>query len=153
MSIWLLAVPIIAVIVISVLSAHRIRARRFSGREDVSFDQVYSQSFQSLGVHHDISAELWSEAATTLRISAAKLRPTDRFDVELRHHLTWLPFVDLNDDFYWAAVGRLKRLKADKKLFEEAKSLGDYVVTFARLEATAKQARHTPSGPAAGSND
>jgi hypothetical protein len=80
----------------------------------------------------------------------ARLRPTDRFDVGLKHRLVWLPFIDVNDDFYLAAVGRLKRLKADKRLFEEAKTS---VTTLSRspgLKRRRTRRGHRPSGRAAG---
>lgn len=136
MTSWLILLPIAAGVAMCIFLAHDIRARKFRNREAVPFDQIYSSNLQSSGVPKDLASELWSEAARTLRIPATKLRPSDRFDRELNYHLSWLPFVDLNDDFYWAAVARLKRLNADKALFENARTLGDYVVTFARLEAT-----------------
>jgi len=139
MNLWILGVPIVVLIAVVIFFANKIRARKFSNREDVSFENIYSANFQSLGVPRDLVNELWSEAAKTLRIEPTKLRPADRFDKELNYHLPWLPFVDLNDDFYWAAVARLKRLNADKKLFENAKTLGEYIITFARLEAAARQ--------------
>jgi|KBSSwiStaDraftv2_1062776.scaffolds.fasta_scaffold348370_2 hypothetical protein len=138
MNVWLWVIPIVALIAVGIVSAHRIRARKFADRQDVAFEEIYSGNFQSLGVPRDVADELWSEAARTLRIQPTKLRPSDRFDGELNYHLPWLPFVDLNDDFYWAAVARLKRLKADKTLFENAKTLGEYIVTFGRLEAAAR---------------
>src|ERR1700739_1127343 len=106
MNMWLCGVPIMVLIAVGIFGAHRIRAGKFSRRQDVSFDEIYTDNFQSLGVPRDVVDELWSEAAKTLRIQSTKLRPSDRFDGELKYHLSWLPFVDLNDDFYWAAVAR-----------------------------------------------
>jgi hypothetical protein len=118
--------------------ANRIRAQKFKGREDLSFDEIYARTFEPSGVPKDVAGELWFEAAKTLHIPATKLRPSDRFDSELRYHLAWLPFVDLNDEFYWAGVARLKRLQADNTVFENAKTLGEYIVAFGRLEAKAR---------------
>jgi len=139
MTVWLWSIPIVALIAVGIFGAHRIRARKFSGRQDVAFEEIYVGNFESFGVPRDVADELWSEAARTLRIEPTKLRPSDRFDGELKYHLSWLPFVDLNDDFYWAAVSRIKRLEADKAVFWNEKTLGEYVVTLGRLEAAARK--------------
>lgn len=118
--------------------ANRIRARKFNERQDLTFDEVYSLTFEPVGIPKEIAGELWFEVAKTLQIPATNLRPTDSFDSELKYHLAWLPFVDLNDEFYWAAVERLKRLHADNGVFENAKTLGDYIIAFGRIEASAR---------------
>lgn len=119
--------------ILGLLMVHRIRAARFAGRTDQTFVEVYREHFESSGISLDVAEELWNEAARMLRIPASKLRAQDRFDKELAHHLSWFPFVDLNDDFYWWAVERLRNFTGENSLLENAKTLGDYIAAFSRL--------------------
>jgi hypothetical protein len=113
---------------------YKIRAARFEKRADRPFGEIYRERFEPEGIAFGLAEELWCEAAKTLRISAYKLRPTDRFDGELQHRLAWFPFVDLNDDFYWSAVSRLRKLKGENRLLEDSETLGDFVTAFCKLQ-------------------
>jgi hypothetical protein len=115
--------------------AHRLRAKRFEKRAEVPFDDIFDEHFQKDGIPRDVAERLWNESAMKLRLDPRKLRPTDRFDSELSHQFSWCPFVDLNDDFYWWTIERMKRLEVKNAVFEDAQTLGAYIRAFAPLES------------------
>lgn len=64
---------------------------RFEGREVIGFDFIFEQYFRSKGIGKDRASFLWDKLARTLGLDPGKLRPGDRFAVELapaRGHLT-----------------------------------------------------------------
>lgn len=133
MEILFILVPVGLYIIVGLLMAHRVRTAKFIERADLPFEDIYREHFENAGISMATAEELWSEAATTLKIPAGKLRPQDSFDRELAHRLSWFPFVDLNDDFYWAAVARLRKAKGENSILESAKTLGEYVIAFGKL--------------------
>jgi hypothetical protein len=115
--------------------AYRLRAKRLSDREKISFENIFVSHFQKDGIRRDVAESLWNESAIKLKLDPRKLRPADRFDSELSHQLSLFPFVDLNDDFYWWTVERMRKLKVENALFEDVRTLGDYIRLFAPLES------------------
>lgn len=107
------------------------RRVRFANREVLSMDAIYERFFGSKGLPKEAVVELWNEVARPLGIDPGRLRPTDRFDMELS------PVEEWDDDIvevHWAAERRLKKmgLKVDST---EVRTLGDYIEFFCRLQA------------------
>ncbi len=105
---------------------------RFDDREDWPREKLYLQFFAQSNLPKDLVFELWDEIATTLRLPAGKLRPTDRFDRELAPLKGW-EFDDDIVELHWVAERRLKKmgLNQDHANFQ---TLRDYVEFFCRLE-------------------
>ena len=115
--------------ILGTLFAHALRARRFSRRASVPFQDIYQAHFHELSAN--AAKQVWDAAASKLRISPDRLRHSDRFDKEVSHLLPVFPFTDLNDEFYWWTVDEMKRLKIDNATFESCETLGEYVSAFA----------------------
>ena len=130
-----LACACIAYFVSGYLLAHGLRARKLDMREDKSFSEIHGEHFKELGISREVAERIWDEAARRLKLNPRKLRPADRFDSELSHQSAWFPFVDLNDDFYWWTVERMKLLKLEREVFEDVRTLGDYIRVFTSLES------------------
>lgn len=62
----------------------RKKSLRFENRSTVSLDNIYSTYFNNSQLDQDVVKNLWTEVAKTLHVSVGKLRPSDRFDKELR---------------------------------------------------------------------
>ena len=110
---------------------HKLRAKRFSERESMSFEDIYEQGLRARGVSFESARQIWVEAAARLHVDPMKLRCSDRFDAELSHVLRGFPYVDLNDEFYWWTVDAMRRRAMNSEVFEQAKTFGDYVAAFA----------------------
>jgi hypothetical protein len=117
------------------LFAHQLRAKAFQDREDLVIDEIYQRYFLKSGPPKEIVFELWLESARDMRIDPGRLRPSDRFAVELHHHVTPFPIFDLNHDWYCTAVTRLHRSGGKNELLENVKTLNDYIITFGSLAA------------------
>jgi hypothetical protein len=76
-------------IVIGGKRADRARLNRFSDREDVSFDRFYAEHYEALGFDRARVARALSDVAQEINVSTTKLRPADRFDVELAAERGW----------------------------------------------------------------
>jgi len=63
--------------------ARKGKMSRFADRDDLSLHQIYHSHFSETGVPEKRFVELWTELSRVLEIPAGKLRPSDRFDVEL----------------------------------------------------------------------
>lgn len=127
---WLLVIPVLIYFVGGLMSAHRIRAAKFASRKDLSFDEIYHEYFYKSNMSKQEVEELWIEAAKALKISPNKLRPSDSFDAELKYYIPLFPFIDLNDDFYFIAIRRLK----EKNKLVDAKNintLAEYITLVA----------------------
>jgi hypothetical protein len=59
------------------------KLKNFSGRENLSLDQIFDLYFKSLDIPKIEFVELWNELADVLEIPAGLLRPEDRFSAEL----------------------------------------------------------------------
>jgi hypothetical protein len=72
--------------------------------------------------------ELWNEIAEVLRVPPGKLRPSDRFDIELAP-VKGRKFDDNTIEVHWAAQRRLKQLGVDADI-TAIQTLRDYVAFF-----------------------
>lgn len=78
-----------AYVVICGRRADRARRCRFSDREDVSFDRFYSEHYEALGFDRERVRGALNDVAQAIDVPTTKLRPTDRFDVELAAERGW----------------------------------------------------------------
>ncbi len=72
------------VAIASTVYSRRERRTRFEARERLAMEEIFSRYYAESGLTKDVVVRLWKECAETLGISAGKLRPTDRFDHELK---------------------------------------------------------------------
>lgn len=107
------------------------KLKRFENRPDLSLDQIYGEFFVHKNLPKELVCELWNELSASLRVPAAKLRPTDRFDKELAVPKGW-EFDDEILDVQWAAERRLKRSGVQSDL-SQIKTVFDYVEFFCDL--------------------
>jgi hypothetical protein len=101
---------------------------RFSDREKLSLDELYSKYFEPTGLQKDVVVTYWQRVADTMGLEAGRLRPTDRFDSELRPvagHLVEDEIADLNQ-FFELEVKRRKLVVPGKP-----KTLGDLMNVLA----------------------
>lgn len=109
----------------------RERLKRFENRPELSWEQIYGEFFAGKNLPKALALELWSEVANSLGLPPGKLRPADRFDIELAPPTGW----EFDDDFvvvYWAAERRLKRLGLRVE-HSNVQTLADYVEFFCKL--------------------
>lgn len=76
-------------IVIGGRRADRARSGRFSDRDDVSFDRFYAEHYEALGLDRERVKRALNDVAQAIDVPMTKLRPTDRFDVELAAERGW----------------------------------------------------------------
>jgi hypothetical protein len=124
-----------AVSILAFVSSQRRRAA-LRGREPLSVDEVFSRYFADRGFEKEAVMRHWHACADRLRLPAQLLRPSDRFDQELKS-LRWLdPFDDRKDDLARYALGEAKKHQGTLDL-ESVRTLGDLVVALVRLDEEA----------------
>jgi hypothetical protein len=125
----------------AVFLPERMLKRRINRREALSFDEIYRTSFQQLPYSRDLVEEVWNELARDFAIDAGKLRPTDRFGVELS--VKGFPLVDLSEVVSARLKERLRTSKANPDEVAKTssiKTLRDYVEFVCRIESRRQQA-------------
>jgi hypothetical protein len=60
------------------------KAILLSDRESLTVEEIFSKFYGSSGISKAAVVQLWEEVATTLGYDASRMRPTDRFGVELK---------------------------------------------------------------------
>lgn len=69
--------------------ADRTRLQRLSKREDLNFDLFYEERYRELGFDPERVLEALNDVARAIDVPVTKIRPTDRFDVELAAERGW----------------------------------------------------------------
>lgn len=82
------------VAIASTIYSRRERRIRFDAREELGMEVIFSQYYAKSSLSKDVIVRLWGECAETLGIPPGKLRPTDRFD----HELKGLDKLQITDD-------------------------------------------------------
>lgn len=119
---------------LSVFLPEQLRKRTICSREPQGFDDIYQRHLSSLPFPKALLADIWREVSSDLKLDAEKLRPADRFNVELG--AVGFPLVDLNE----ALTARLKeqiRLRNWRGRFPKLNTLADYIEFYARLQTGA----------------
>lgn len=81
---------------------------RFRNREDIPEREIYSRFFPNSEMTEGIVLVLWNEVSLALDIPPGKLRPDDRFDVELAR-TKFFPFVDHHESLEHVIAKRCKK--------------------------------------------
>jgi hypothetical protein len=127
---------------LSAVLPERMLKRRINRREPLSFDEIYRTSFRELPYPRNLVEEVWNELARDLGLDAGKLRPTDRFGVELS--VKSFPLVDLSETVNARLTERLRKNKAAPSETEKKAStintVCDYVEFACRIELQKQQA-------------
>lgn len=86
----------------------RVRTSRFTGRETLSPEEIYRRYFHDTGLRQDVVVRQWQETAKSLELPSELLRPTDRFDTELRPLAGWPLYDDQVEHLFAWAMGQAK---------------------------------------------
>lgn len=111
----------------------RARLSHLTGREAMSPEEICRQYFDPAGLRQEVLVRQWREAANNLELPAELLRPTDRFDTELKPLAGWPLYDDQIEDLFAWATRRAKALGTTIDL-TGVQTLGDFVTLLARLE-------------------
>ncbi len=87
--------------------------RRLNRREALSFDEIYRISFQKLPYSRQSVEKVWNEVARDFGTDASKIRPADRFAVELS--VKSFPLVDLSEAVNSKLKEQLRKNKTNSK--------------------------------------
>lgn len=60
------------------------KRNRFAKRESLSLEEIYSRFYETTNLDKEYFLLYWREVANLLSLEAGRLRPSDRFDKELR---------------------------------------------------------------------
>jgi len=120
---------------LSAFLPERILKRRISHREALPFDDIYRANFQQLPYSRNLIENAWNELASDLALDARKLRPADRFEVELS--VKGFPLDDLSETASARLMKRLQAVKAsssDAKKTSSIKTVRDYIEFICAIE-------------------
>jgi hypothetical protein len=81
---------------------------RFVGREELTLEEIYDRFFRDKNLEKSAFEKNWILVAETLHCPAGKMRPTDRFDDELKPAYS---FELDNDDLEHEAIDLLSQKK------------------------------------------
>ena len=126
---------------LSVFMPEKLRRRVISKRPSLSFDEIYRTHLEQLPFPKESVESAWKELARDLELDAAKLRPSDRFAVELS--VKAFPLVDLNEAVTSRLRERLRGAEADAGETRNAssiKTVQDYVEFICSLAAKTQRA-------------
>ena len=95
----LLAIVVLSVSIVglSYLESRIRRKKLFAARHTMSPEQVFSEYFSTTDINREVMIGLWLQIARRLGVPADKLRPTDRFTVELVASGSFDPFDGTKD--------------------------------------------------------
>jgi len=114
----------------------KIIKKRFLKRKNLTDDEIYQRYFKDVNIDKKVVLELWEEVANSFKVPKGKLRPNDRFSVELSPG-NWYPLDDIYLDFEYCINERLKKYGVNDKsinLDKQIKNVADYIEFFGNLE-------------------
>jgi hypothetical protein len=97
------------------------RRARFAHREDLSFDAFYRQYYQDSDLDADSVQRALDQVAGALNVPIGKLRPDDRFAVELAPQKGW----ELDDGA--GLLGQVVRNKGAAAGAQQIRTLDDFI--------------------------
>lgn len=112
-----LGVCVVVALVWSVFSRRRFRGL-MSARREIPFDSIFTEYYAPVGIDCDEARSVWDGIARALNVPAGKLRPTDRFGVELAPDAGWG-----YDDCLGLVEDALREAAARKQVIVDLKSL------------------------------
>lgn len=96
--------------IVSMVYVRRVRMKRIADREPMSPDQIFSRYYKDSGLREEFVVLVWGDIAKILALPAEKLRPTDKFNEELKPLAGWHFYDDhLEDLLTWADKYARKR--------------------------------------------
>jgi hypothetical protein len=119
---------------VSIMYVRQIRRQPFTNRESLTSEDIFSTYYKESVVRDEMFIRLWTEIAALLALPAEKLRPTDRFDQELKPLDHW-EFYDDHLEHLFAWVSRYADQHGAKINLQEFTTLDDVVRYLARLQA------------------
>ncbi len=108
------------------------RNRRFKDRKNLQWEQIYKKFYSDCNLSEELVKKLWMEVAQYLEIPYGMLRPSDRFDSELKPVDGW-EFDDAVNIITFIAKERLKKSEGKVRL-TDIKTLDDYIKVFSKIE-------------------
>ena len=117
---------------ISIVYVRRIRRQPFVNREPLTPEEIFSTYYKEDGLRDEVFVRLWQEIAALLALPAEKLRPTDRFDQELKPLDHW-QFYDNDLEHLLVWVNRYADERGVKLNVQAFRTLDDVVRALARL--------------------
>ena len=108
------------------------RLSRFRDRENLSLEDIYARYFRDSGIEEETFFKVWQDAAKRLNLPMGKLRPTDRFDQELKPLPEWAYYDDYVEVLLESAMKSTKRGGLTINI-AELQTLGDFVSIMAKL--------------------
>jgi len=117
---------------ISIVYVRRTRRKPFVDREPLTPQEIFSAYYKEDGLREAVFVRLWQEIAALLALPAERLRPTDRFDQELKPLDHWQFYDDeLEHLLIW--INRYADGRGVKLNIQEFRTLDDVVRALARL--------------------
>jgi hypothetical protein len=110
----------------------RVRRQPFVDREPLTPEEIFSTYYKEDGLRSEVFVRLWQEIATLLALPAEKLRPTDRFDQELKPLDHW-QFYDDHLEHLLVWVTQYADKRGVKLNVKEFRILDDLVKALVRL--------------------
>jgi hypothetical protein len=111
---------------------NRARMSRFAGREVMGPQEIYRRYFHNSGLREEVFVNQWREVARSLELPAGLLRPSDRFDTELKPLTGWPLYDDqIEHLFVWA---QRKVGSGAGMTLSQVQSLGDFITLTVRAE-------------------
>jgi hypothetical protein len=101
--------------------------RLLAGRDDLDDDEIYQEFYVTSGLNRASVREIWHEIAKDLRLPAAKIRPTDRFGLDIGRYFYLSEDLDV---LAHNAARRAKRLGISVDL-QHLATVDGYVRAFA----------------------
>lgn len=122
-----------AAAIVSILHVRRARLKRISHREPLSPEQIFSRFYEEKGLRKEAVISIWREIANILALPAEKLRPTDKFNDELKPLAEWHFYDDhLEHLLVWAS--KYARKRGAEIDLREFKTVDDLVRRLSEIE-------------------
>ena len=106
----------------------RLESIKLAEREALSTDEIYSRYYAHLHLQKSDVVELWNEVADTLKVSASRMRPGDRFGVDIGTFVLTSDHLDV--------LGVVAQQRANKQGMRidlsSLSSIDDYIKMFSR---------------------
>ena len=138
MMFWFVVIGVVLVLaamgIFNVWFLVRAKRRRMGSRQPISFDDLYKDYYEESRIPKPLVQRLLREVSYYTDIRVGLLRPTDRFDRELKPLEEWYAFDDSLAPMEWKAKACERKFHVSIDL-SKIQTLDDYVRTFGRLEA------------------
>lgn len=105
------------------------RAKRFSRRENMNINSLQKQFYSDIPI--DVLVPIFKILEESLDVPVGKLRPTDRFDVELA--ATNTEVVDNRNDLLWQKTLQLYGARLPDEVLKHVNNIHEYVYRLAHV--------------------